>query len=366
MRIVIIADSVDLQNAGIHVYTRNMIEALQTYTNHELICIRQGKRRDIKFDSDVVVKPLIPYIENDPFRIFCSIPHAIKKLKPDCVIEPAHFGPFNLPKHIKRITIIHDLTPIKFPQWHNLISAKLQKWFLPSVVKHTSRIVTNSQHTLSDLHQFYPETLTKSTYIYPGINPAFFSTDEEVNEQKKSYFLCTGTIEPRKNLMKLLTAYTLFRRSNKKYYKLVIVGAKGWKSDDFYTLLKQHPFRNDIELKGFVKNDELRTLYREATAFIYPSLYEGFGFPVAEAMVCGAPCIISKISSLPEVGGDAVLYFNPYSAGELSEKMKLIADSPDLRRDLITKGLDQSRKFRWSKFASLFDTEVLQAIKNEQ
>jgi len=113
MRIVIIADSVDLQDAGIHFYTRNMIEALQTYTNFEVICIRHGRRHDIQFENEVLVKPLLPFLNKDPFRIFWSVPRAIRKLNPDFVIEPAHFGPFNLPVNIKRITIIHDLTPIE-------------------------------------------------------------------------------------------------------------------------------------------------------------------------------------------------------------------------------------------------------------
>ncbi|HKM92312.1 MAG TPA: glycosyltransferase family 1 protein [Prolixibacteraceae bacterium] len=362
MRIVIIADSVDIQNAGVHVYTRNMIEALQNYTNHEIICIRHGKRADIHFDNDVLVKPLLRFVDRDPFRTFFLIPRAIKKLNPDCVIEPAHFGPFNLPKHIKRVTIIHDLTPIKFPQWHKWLSAFLQKKFLPSILKHADKLVVNSHNTLSDLTAHYPFTSDKTIAIYPGINPLYFSTDEEQFEKKQPFFLYAGTIEPRKNLIKLLTAFEMFRRNSKKFYRLVIVGSKGWKTEDFYLHLKNHPYRNDIELKGYVSQSELQQLYHNTSAFIFPSFYEGFGFPVAEAMVSGAPCIVSKISSLPEVGGDAVLYFNPFSAGELAEKMELLVNSPDLQRSMIAKGYEQARNFSWSKFASRFDTEVLKKL----
>jgi len=359
MRIVIIADSVDLQDAGIHFYTRNMIEALQTYTNFEVICIRHGRRHDIQFENEVLVKPLLPFLNKDPFRIFWSVPRAIRKLNPDFVIEPAHFGPFNLPVNIKRITIIHDLTPIKFPQWHKLLSAKLQKLFLPSLMRRAYKVIVNSENTLADLHYFYPVTSQKAVCIYPGVNPFFFSAEKKIPSQKQSYFLSTGTIEPRKNLQKLLTAYTIFRRSHKKYFKLIIVGGKGWKSEEFYMQLKSHPFRDDIELRGYVTDAELKELYANATAFVYPSLYEGFGFPLVEAMVCGAPCIVSRISSLPELGGDAVIYFNPYSAGELSEKMKLVASSPDLQNELIKKGFEQVRKFSWSKFAARFDSEII-------
>lgn len=362
MRIVIIADSVDLQDAGIHVYTRNMIEALQTYTNYEVICIRHGRRIDIRFDNDVIVRPLLPFINKDPFRVFLSIPHVIRKLKPDLVIEPAHFGPFNLPSSINRITIIHDLTPVKFPQWHKLFSAKLQKIFLPSLMRKANMVIVNSENTLADLHHYYPITNNKAVCIYPGVNPFFFSAERKTTVRRQSYFLSTGTIEPRKNLQKLLTAFTMFRRSHPKYFKLIIVGGKGWKSDDFYLQLRNHPFRDDIEIRGFVTDAELKELYVNTTAFVFPSLYEGFGFPVVEAMVCGAPCIVSRISSLPEVGGNAVLYFNPYSAGELSEKMKQVASSAELQNELSIKGLEQVRKFSWSKFAARFDSEIIHSL----
>ncbi|MBN1768113.1 MAG: glycosyltransferase family 4 protein [Prolixibacteraceae bacterium] len=366
MRIVIIADSVDLQNAGIHVYTRSMIEALQTYTSHEIICIRQGKRQDIHFENDVTVKPALWLLEKDPLRVFWSMPRAIKKLKPDCVIEPAHFGPFNLPPHIKRVTIIHDLTPLAFPQWHHTFSSTLQKWFLPFILKKASMVVPNSKNTLNDLHQYFPQIRSKSEWVYPGINPYYRIPEDGLLVEKQPYFLSVGTIEPRKNLVCLLKAYALFRKNSQHNHRLILVGPKGWKSDKFYQQLEEHPYRNDIEIKGYVSQNELRDLYGKASAFIYPSFYEGFGFPVAEAMACGAPCIVSSSSSLPEVGGDAVLYFNPESPDELSQKMQQLVNDKTLCKTLIEKGYRQAQKFSWTEFASSFDTKVLQNIKKDK
>lgn len=116
MRLVIIADSIDTQNAGIHVYTKNMIEALEKVNHLDITCIRLKKKSDIHFRNGIVVPSVIPFLEKDPLRVFFTLPRAIRKLNPDIVIEPAHFGPFNLPKKIKRVTIIHDLTPITFPE----------------------------------------------------------------------------------------------------------------------------------------------------------------------------------------------------------------------------------------------------------
>lgn len=359
MRIAIIADSVDIQNAGIHVYTRNMVEALQEYTPHEIICIRQGARPDIVFKNDVVVKPFFKFMPKDPLRIFISIPRKLKNIAPDIVIEPAHFGPFNLPAHIKRITVIHDLTPIKFPQWHPFFSQVLQRLFMPRILNNARLIITNSQNTLSDLQSLYSFTQQKSVAVYPG-NDCFFENCD-VDFDKQPYFLFTGTIEPRKNLVCLLKAYKEFRLRTGKTHKLVIVGKKGWKSKDFFERLKSHPNRDDIELKGYVSKTELRDLYRKTTAFIYPSLYEGFGLPVLEAMGCGAPCLCSGTSSISEAGGDAALYFSPFNSHELAGLMADIANNKTRTNSLIKKGQAHAAQFTWKKFAEEFD-RVLKSI----
>jgi alpha-1,3-rhamnosyl/mannosyltransferase len=120
------------------------------------------------------------------------------------------------------------------------------------------------------------------------------------------YWLAVGTIEPRKNLISLLEANQLFRESGNQQMPLSIVGERGWKSDAYYEMLAKHPFKTDIHLSGFVADSDLASLYSHARGLIYPSIYEGFGLPVLEAMSCGCPVICSSVSSLPEVGGDAV------------------------------------------------------------
>jgi glycosyltransferase involved in cell wall biosynthesis len=365
MRIVIIADSIDLQNAGIHVYTRNMIEALQANTGHEIICIRQGSNKNISFRNERVVKPLFPGIANDPFRVFYSIPRAIKSLKPDVVIEPAHFGPFNLPQNIKRVTVIHDLTPIIFPKWHKFLSRFLQGIFMKGILNRANLVLANSQNTLSDINKYYSFTKNKSLAIYPGVDPFFQVENNEIIDHKKPFFLFAGTIEPRKNLIVLLQAYELFRNKTGLNFKLFIVGGKGWKSGTFNKELKKHPFKSDIELKGYVQKEELRDLYLNATSFIYPSLYEGFGLPVIEAMACGAPCIVSNSSSLTEAGGEAAMYFSPRNPEELSLLMIKLALKHDVQKDMVAKGLQHVTKFSWKKFATELEAGLLK-LKNEE
>jgi glycosyltransferase involved in cell wall biosynthesis len=352
MRIVVIADCIDTQKAGIHVYTKNMIEALEKISGMEIICIRLKNGSDIQFNNDIIARGVIPFIKKDPFRVFMSIPRAIRKLKPDIVIEPAHFGPFNIPKKIKSVTIIHDLTPIKFPQLHNFFSQNLQQLFLPSILKRASLIITNSENTSKDILETYPFTADKIARIYPGVDPFFRIEKDEIVKNKEPYFLSVGTIEPRKNLNLLLESYQLFREKTNHTHSLLICGGNGWKNKDFYRQLNHHPFKNDIKLLGYTSKEELKRLYSKTTAFIYPSLYEGFGFPIAEAMGCGAPCIVSDSSSLPEVGGDAALYFNPLSSSELCALMIQVSNSKELQSELIVRGFQQIIKFDWANYST--------------
>mgnify|MGYP001179677840 CR=1 FL=1 len=316
-RVVIIADCIDTQNAGIQAYTRNMIDALSMLPDIELFCVRIKSPNNDILKNQIVVKPVLPFLIKEPFRLFFKLPSVIRKLKPDIVIEPAHMGPFNLPAYIKRVTVIHDLTPIKFPQWHTWFSATLQRLLLPNILQKASMIITNSNNTSSDLADCYPFTKDKIFRIYPASDTYYSIKPNEPISAKAHFFLSVGTLEPRKNLNMLLDAYLLFRQKSEYTHKLIICGATGWKNQNFFKKLNNHPFRNDIELKGYVPKEELKELYKTTAAFVYPSLYEGFGFPVAEALNCNATCFVSNTSSLPEVGGDSVFYFNPDSAEEL-------------------------------------------------
>jgi len=358
LKIVIIADPIDTQSAGIHVYTRNMIDALERSGKFEVICVRIKNDQRIEFKNQVIVPSVIPFLQKDPLRIFFTLPRTIRKLNPDIVIEPAHFGPFNLPKKIKRVTVIHDLTPIKFPQWHNTLSSFLQQIFLPSILRKAALIITNSTNTSNDLVKYAPNTKVKTKMIYPSVDPYFCMSKEDVSFEKHPFFLSVGTIEPRKNLSVLLEAYRLFREKTNSNYQLIICGGSGWKNKRFFNDLKNHPNKNNILLKGYVSKQELKQLYSTTSAFIFPSLYEGFGFPVAEAMGCGAPCIVSNSSSLPEVGGGAVRYFQAESAEQLCSQMIDIVGSSELSRQLASDGLKRVNKFDMQHFTTQLENAV--------
>ncbi len=359
MHIVIIADPLDKQSAGVFYYAKNLILSLLDIDKKNTYSIIKLNAREISENiQSIPLKNTFTFLHDDPYRTFITLPKLIKKLKPDVVVELAHFGPFNLPKTIKRVTIIHDLTPIKFPQYHKFYSQFLQKLFLPGIVKKADLLITNSKNTSLDLQHYYPKSKGKTETIHlgksEGFKPSFSKNILKQHKISKPYFFTVGTIEPRKNLITLLEAYKLFRQKNETEIELIISGGIGWKSKEFFKNYFNHPFKDDIKLIGYASRQHLPYLYSHAEAFVFPSLYEGFGLPIVEAMACGTACIVSNTSSIPEVCEDAAIYFNPNSSEELSEKMEQIANNKELQREFMEKSMIQAKKFSWEIHAKEF------------
>lgn len=359
MRIAILADPIDNQHAGIHVYTKEMTDALiRTNPGHEIIIIREKKDFDLKGAEQIAVWNTRLPLGFASLRLFLLVPYLLRKKKVDAVIEPAHFGPFNLNKKIKRITIIHDLTPILFPRLHRWHSQLLQNLFLKRILNKADVIISNSENTTKDICRTYPKNCNKVKRIYPGISSIFkYTPDENVLVKygiQKPYFLFIGTIEPRKNLEVLLEAFKIFSEKNPHTYSLVIAGGTGWKSNAFYEALNKHSFKKDIHCIGFADTVDLPALYSQTTAFIYPSLYEGFGLPIAEALSCGAPVIAAENSALTESGGSFASYFATKDAEQLAGEMRnIILASSNQRKE--TAGLSEHLKqFNWDNYANTF------------
>jgi glycosyltransferase involved in cell wall biosynthesis len=361
MRIVIIADPLDKQYAGIYQYTRGLTEALGKFrSHHEILVVRLSAGETIPGTQTVVVKNVLPFLKNDPFRTFCRLPRRLNKLKPDVVIEPAHFGPFNLDSGIKRVTVIHDLVPFNHPEYAQFLSSLLQRLFVPGVLRRSNIILTNSEYTRSELLNKFPALKEKAHVLYPGTDLSFKRSEQPEELSKMGihcpYFLFTGTIEPRKNLETLLQAYQLVRsESNGAKCQLVIAGKSGWKNKRFFDALHNHPFKEDIIITGYFKKQLLPALYSSATALVVPSFTEGFGIPVLEAWACETPCILAKSGALPEVAGDAALYFSPDDTELLAQHMKSILQSDGPSKTLIEYGKSRLQKFSREKSAALLE-----------
>ncbi len=360
MKIAILADPLDNQNAGIHTFTKKLVNALIQYDElNEYVLIREkedaalvGKVEQIAIQN---YRRFLPYAA---LRMFVIIPIVLRRLQVDAVLEPAHFGPFNLPRRIHRITVIHDLTALLFPQFHRRHSQLLQRIFLYGILKKTDLILTVSKHSFKDLTRIFPFTKKKTVVIPPAHDPFYQPQPSRIALEKwkiqSPFFLSVGTIEPRKNLILLLKAYQRFRDQNDELVLLVMVGGKGWKYQSFYDELAQHPYRQDILLTGFVDKRDLPVLYSHALAFIYPSLYEGFGMPILEAMACGTVVICSDRSSMPEVGGSAALYFDPENENELQDLLQDVFLDDSLVKERKELSLREAASFSWENYVHRF------------
>ena len=336
------------QSAGIHVYTKQILHALHTLHHPHLHWILLTEKPTSDFPNfEVIPIPTIPFLPGfATLRLFLIFPLIALFKKATWVVEPAHFGPFHLPKKIKRVTVIHDLTPVLYPQWHTFNSRFLQKLFLPSILRNSTHIVTVSHHTQSDLEHYEPQTQGKITVIYPGISPAF--TPQPSTTSYDPYILFTGTLEPRKNVVTLINAFTLLKSQPAfSHYRLLLIGKKGWKNEALEDALNSCPYRDAISIKGYVTQDELIKAYSNSAVFVYPSLYEGFGFPVLEAMACGAKVITSNLSSLKEISKDhAFLLNHPTDPRELADLMIHAIHST-----VPPGAMQYAKTYRWEKTA---------------
>ncbi len=356
MKVAFLGDALDLQYAGIHVYTRELLKAIHALDRkNEYVIVRPYPKNEFEGWEELVIPVNKSIPMHERIRQFYHIPKSLRKLGVDIVVEPGHFGPFNLPGAIKRITVIHDLTPLLLPHFHIKNSQIAHQLFLPRILKRAAHVITNSEYTRKDLIEYSPQAASKSTAILLGKDPIFKPDQKAAILKKyklpKEYILFVGTLEPRKNLMVLLKAFEQLVKAKGSDTKLVLVGKKGWRIDSFMEALATSSARDHVILPGFVETADLPALYTMAKVFVYPSLYEGFGLPILEAMACGTPVITSAISSLPEVGGDAALYFDPSSFEALGALLiKLLSDETQ-QKLLSEKGLERAKQFTWESTA---------------
>ena len=263
----------------------------------------------------------------------------------------------------RRVITVHDLTWKRFPEL-------LQKETLHNLDVHMAReiaaadaIICVSESTRNDLLAFYQVDPRRVVAIHSGVAPlpalrANLSSLRGTREfAKRRYILFVSTIEPRKNLGVLLEAFERLRARGAYDGDLVVVGRVGWKSETIAGRLRA----KGIHHLDYLPPDELAAIYRGADIFVFPSIYEGFGFPLLEAMACGVPSIAARSSWLPEIGGEAALYFDPHNARELELAIERLAHDDALRRDLIDRGRGRAAEFRWDRTAEQ-TLEVLRRV----
>jgi len=263
----------------------------------------------------------------------------------------------HLSKKCRQVITFHDLSFERYPEFFSLKRRLWHKFILPEeAAKQASGIIAVSHSTAADLQELYQVPPEKIKVIYSGVLGRFKPRsleDPAVAAVRRKYhlprhfILYLGTIEPRKNLEGLLLAFGNLKKRRKGDLKLVIAGRPGWLYKNVYKLASQSWVSRDIIFTGFITDQDKPYLYNLADVFVYPSFYEGFGFPPLEAMASGAPIISSHISSLPEVVGHAGILIDPYNINEIKAAMEQTLDNQDLKQALIEKGKRQAKNFNW-------------------
>jgi len=358
------------QRTGTENYSQNLIFALSKIdlrNSYRLYLQKRDKEFEnlpTNFEKKVIAMP----------RFWTQIGLSLEVLKnpPDLLFIPAHTLPIIRRPNLKTIVTIHDLGAEFLPGFHTFFGREYLLFSTKYAVKNATALIAVSWATKKDLIEKLGADSEKIFVIHEGVDHERFKIQSEKGRVDKvlkkykicqPYFLFVGTIQPRKNIEKLIQAFALIVKgrmpSKIKYPKsyspsslqLIIVGKRGWLAEEIYRAPKKFGVEGKVRFLGYVDSSDLPAIYSGCLAFVLPSLFEGFGLPVLEAMACGAPVILSKTSSLTEVGGNAALYISPNDVNQLADSMYKVLD-PDLREKIAAKSLIQAKKFSWEKCAT--------------
>lgn len=345
--------------AGIKTYLYNLIVNLSQKSNCRLHLFNSSrsfiKWQDISPDlTEEVIR--LPHLGRFCERFWQEflLPRAVARRK----IEVFHGARFFVPElSCPSVVTIHDVAFKRFPEF---VEKKAFKYFDTAVacsVKIARRIIVPSQATKEDLANLYGVADNKITVVHEAAQAQFCRLSqaqkwEQIKKKfniKNKFIFCTGTIEPRKNIVNLLKAYKLLK--DREYLDLVISGGFGWLYADVLKTVKQLRLGQQVIFTGYVSADELVNLYNCCEAFVFPSCYEGFGLPVLEAMQCGAAVVASNNSSIKELFGDACCLVESDQVDSLAEGIQQVLDNENLRSQLRRQSLEKAKNFSWEKTA---------------
>jgi len=347
MRVLIDATSVLLRSAGIKSYTYHWISQLRQ------IADRDTRIQAFPFLQDLgelnheqsVISPAATYARL-ALLYFVNIPGnpAIDWISSSVDVFHVSNQIRNTPTRSRLTATIFDLTCWIVPGFHTAANLTAEKSFAERILKKAHRLIAISENSRADAIRILNLDPDRIEVIHPGVPEAYFGASP--TPRAKPYVLYVGAIEPRKNVDGLLDAWHLLSASLRQEFDLVIAGASGWQSER--TAQRLEAGVSDVHYLRYVPERDLPGLTAGATAFIYPSLYEGFGFPVAQAMACGVPVITSRNSCLPEIAGPGALFIDPRSPSDISAAIEQLLTLPSLRERLGQAGSLHAQQYRWN------------------
>lgn len=296
-----------------------------------------------------------------------KIPSILRKHKADVFVSPDGFC--SLRTKVPQCLVVHDLAFLHYPAFNKKSHLLYYKRYTPKFLAKAASVATVSEFSKEDILQQYDlkgKTIdvvySAAKEIFKPVSPAVQQATKDQYTEGKEYFVYAGAIHPRKNLMNLLKAFSLFKKRQKTGMKLVLTGRLAWKYESFTESLKSYKYRDDVVMMGYAEETELAKIIGSAHALIYPSLWEGFGVPVVEAMQCGVPVITSRNSSMQEIADDAALYADPEDIQSIADQMMLLYKDESLHKRLSEKGLLQAKEYNWDHTAELLWQSILKAV----
>jgi glycosyltransferase involved in cell wall biosynthesis len=300
-----------------------------------------------------------------------SVAYILRKYKADVFLSTDGFGSLNT--STPTCLVIHDLAFEHYPKHQKTSHSIYFRKFTPKFARKAARIVTVSEFSKQDIAHRYKIDTDKIAVSNNAAHDAYQVLDWSSKEQVKAqytdgceYFIFTGALHPRKNVVELLKAFIRFKKRNRSNMKLVIVGRMAWNYKEVEEMKKEMPFKEDVVWLGYLNVDELARVMGAAYALVYASLFEGFGIPIIEAYKCAVPAIVSNTSSMPEVAGAAALIVDPLDYKDIAEKMSLLYKDEMLRNKLSAACAEQAAKYSWQKAADVLWENIGQAAQHTQ
>jgi glycosyltransferase involved in cell wall biosynthesis len=296
-----------------------------------------------------------------------SIPFMLRKYKADVFLSTD--GQMSLYTKVPTCLVMHDLAFEHYPQ-HLVLSQRLYwRHYSPKFAKKAKRIVTVSNYSKEDISKRYHIPEEKIDVVYNGAHDEYKPLGWQEREAVKAeyaggceYFVFAGALHPRKNIVNLLKAFISFKKHHRSDMKLVIVGRMAWKFEELEEMKEEMPFKKDVKWVGYMNVKDLSKVMGAAYALVFPSLFEGFGIPILEALQCNVPAIVSNTSSMPEVAGDAALLVDPQNPDDIATKMSMLYKDEMLRARLIAAAPAQVAKFNWDRSAEELFQCVLKCL----
>lgn len=371
MRIAIEARYLAGKRLGVGRYLYNLLRFFPEISDkHDYYLYSDGRELDKSINNPKIHYRTLKGPRKLIWRHFLLPLEQIKK-KYELLFIPSYSAP--ILKTGKTVVTIHDIIPIRFPEW----SVKKERIRFATIIKHTAKradyIIAASQATKNDLLELTDGSNDRIEVIYLGVDDHFrvLETDQlsdfiSKNNLHQPYILYVGAIHPRRNIDQLIQAFSILKKENNIPHKLILIGLTFHThlSNQLTEWINSSGVSDQISRIGYVSDDDLVKFYNLADIFIYPSSYEGFGLPVLEAMACGTPVITSKSSSLTEVAGDAALLVKPGDVEELADAIRRLIEDSACRQEMINHGFKQARQFTWLRAAQK-TVELFEKVSTE-